>query len=385
MNTVGILGGGQLARMMALAGVPLGVLTHVYDASAQACAGHVATLHLGAFDDIHALREFAKKVDVLSFDFENVPAKSVQALLQEHSIYPHPSALAVTQDRLSEKQLLNRLKIPVAPFFAVGTLEQLHHAARVLDYSCILKTRRLGYDGKGQYRIYRPEDIASAWDALGTYAQTTGLIVEALLHFDKEVSIIAVRGRDGAFLSWPLTENWHVDGVLSASLAPVAAESTLQHAADAYARVVSEHLDYVGTLAIEFFVCGGRLIANEIAPRVHNSGHWTIEGAHTSQFENHLRAVLGLPLGNTQARGYSCMLNWIGSLPARAAFLEISGGHWHDYGKSARVGRKVGHATLHFEEPALLINALQKLGHVLQRQSQVAPVIDRLQASSAMS
>ncbi len=213
---------------------------------------------------------------------------------------------------------------------------------------------------------------------LGEQAGITGLILEAFVPFQREMSILAVRGCNGQFRSWPLTENWHVAGVLSVSLAPMAVDPTLQAAAETYARLLAERLDYVGVFALELFVHDGRLLANEMAPRVHNSGHWTIEGAETSQFENHLRAVFGLPLGSTAMRGYACMVNCLGVMPDQQALLALSGLHWHDYGKQPRQGRKVGHATLRADQPADLMASLEQLGAVLGDQERVAVVLERL-------
>ena len=205
-----------------------------------------------------------------------------------------------------------------------------------------------------------------------------GLIVEGFVHFQRELSVVAVRGRDGEFRAWPLTENWHVDGVLSASLAPAVVDPAMQATALSHARRLAEAMDYVGVFALELFCRDGELLANELAPRVHNSGHWTIEGSETSQFQNHLRAVLGLPLGDTRMVGLACMLNWIGAMPDANAVLGEAGGHWHDYGKSPRAGRKVGHATVRADSPAELAAALQRVGAALEREAQVAPVIARL-------
>ncbi|CAP51009.1 5-(carboxyamino)imidazole ribonucleotide synthase [Xanthomonas campestris pv. campestris] len=378
MTTVGILGGGQLARMLVLAGAPLGLRFAVFDPAADACAGQVAPLQVGAFDDAAALAGFAAQVDVLTFDFENVPAASAQQLATQVPVFPNPAALAIAQDRLSEKTLFRELGIPVPEFAAIDDRAGLDAALARIGAPCVLKTRRFGYDGKGQFRIKTLADADAAWDALGAQAATAGLIVEAFVPFEREVSVVAVRGRDGGFRAWPLTENWHVDGVLSASLAPASVDAGLQEAAEAHARALAERLDYVGVFALELFVREGTLLANEMAPRVHNSGHWTIEGAETSQFENHVRAVLGLPLGSTAMRGHACMLNWLGAMPDAAAFLAVPGGHWHDYGKQARDGRKVGHAMVRADTPALLAQLLGDVGQALQRDAQTAPVVARL-------
>lgn len=378
MTTVGILGGGQLARMLVLAGAPLGLRFAVFDPAADACAGQVGPLQVGAFDDAAALAAFAVQVDVLTFDFENVPAASAQQLATQVPVFPNPAALAIAQDRLSEKTLFRELGIPIPEFAAIDDRAGLDAALARIGAPCVLKTRRFGYDGKGQFRIKTLADADAAWDALGAQAATVGLIVEAFVPFEREVSVVAVRGRDGEFRAWPLTENWHVDGVLSASLAPASVDAGLQEVAEAHARALAERLDYVGVFALELFVRDGTLLANEMAPRVHNSGHWTIEGAETSQFENHVRAVLGLPLGSTAMRGHACMLNWLGAMPDAAAFLAVPGGHWHDYGKQARDGRKVGHATVRADTPALLAQLLGDVGQALQRDAQTAPVVARL-------
>ena len=380
MTTVGILGGGQLARMMALAGAPLGLRFLVMDTSDEACAGQFVPMVVGDWRDEKALAEFASRVDVATFDFENVPAESAEWLAAHVPVFPNPRALAVAQDRLAEKTLFRELGIPVPAFAAVASRSELDAALATVGVPCILKTRRLGYDGKGQFRIRAVADADAAWAALGAQAATVGLIVEAFVPFQRELSVVAVRGRDGAFRTWPLTENWHVDGVLSASLAPASAGAALAETATAYAWRLAERLDYVGVFALELFCRDGMLLANELAPRVHNSGHWTIEGAETSQFQNHLRAVLGLPLGATAMRGHACMLNWIGAMPDAAPVLEEAGGHWHDYGKEPRDGRKVGHATLRGEDPRALADALERVGRRLGREIQVAPPVAALRA-----
>ncbi|QSX78310.1 5-(carboxyamino)imidazole ribonucleotide synthase [Agrilutibacter solisilvae] len=378
MTTVGILGGGQLARMMALAGAPLGLRFLVMDTVADACAGQFAPLIVGDWRDERALSEFASRVDVATFDFENVPAESAQWLAQRIPVFPSPRALAVAQDRLAEKTLFRELDIPVPEFADITSRADLDAAIARLGTPCILKTRRLGYDGKGQFRIRSAADTDAAWAALGAQAGTVGLILEGFVSFDRELSVVAVRGRDGEFRIWPLTENWHVDGVLSASLAPATVDAATAATAFEYARRLAESLDYVGVFALELFACGDVLLANELAPRVHNSGHWTIEGSETSQFQNHLRAVLGLPLGDTRMVGLACMLNWIGQMPDSAAVLREPGGHWHDYGKEPRAGRKVGHATLRADSRGALAEVLERVGQALQRPAQVAPVVAKL-------
>lgn len=381
MTTVGILGGGQLARMMALAGAPLGLRFLVLDATPDACAGQFAPMLQADYRDRAGLAEFAERVDVATFDFENVPAESARWLAERVPVFPIPRALAVAQDRLAEKTLFRELGIPVPEFATVDSRDELDVALASVGTPCILKTRRLGYDGKGQFRIKSPADADAAWAALGAQADSVGLILEGFVAFQRELSVVAVRGRDGELRAWPLTENWHDHGILSASLAPANADPALEAQALDAARRVAEALDYVGVFALELFLKDGVLVANEMAPRVHNSGHWTIEGAETSQFQNHLRAVLGLPLGSTRAVGHAVMLNWIGEMPHAAPVLAEACGHWHDYGKSPREGRKVGHATLRADSPAELADALERVGRALGRETQVSPVTSRLRES----
>jgi 5-(carboxyamino)imidazole ribonucleotide synthase len=370
------LGGGQLARMLVLAGAPLGVRFVVVDGAADACAGQIAPLIRADWRDFEALEKFAGQIDVATFDFENVPAETAQWLTERARVSPNPRALGIAQDRLAEKTLFRECGLDTPAFAAVDTRADLDAALRIVGAPAILKTRRLGYDGKGQFRLRSIADADAAWQALGSNAH--GLILEAFVPFDCEVSVVAVRGRDGDFRIWPLTRNWHSEGILSASLAPADIDPGLRAHAFDLARTLAERLDYVGVFALELFVHDGKLLGNEMAPRVHNSGHWTIEGAITSQFENHVRAVLGLPLGDTSALGRSCMLNWIGELPDRDVILRESDAHWHDYGKSPRDGRKVGHATLRARDDASLAAALQRVGAALGREQQVEPVVRAL-------
>ena len=374
-SVLGILGGGQLARMLALAAAPLGAQALVVDSSADACAGQVAPLVVADWTDYAALEAFAAQVDVVTFDFENVPAETARWLAQRVAVFPAPQALAVAQDRLAEKTLFRECGLPTPAFMAVDTREQLDQALAVVGAPAILKTRRLGYDGKGQFRLRALAEADAAWAELGEQGSKHGLILEAFVPFERELSVLAVRGRDGDFRTWPLTRNWHVDGVLSMSLAPAPDIEVLQRRATALARTLAERLDYVGVFALELFVKDGELLGNEMAPRVHNSGHWTIEGAHTSQFENHVRAVLGLPLGDTGARDISSMFNWIGELPDMAPVLQAVDAHWHDYGKQARPGRKVGHATVCAPDAGQLAERLAGIAEALGREAQVAPVL----------
>lgn len=378
MATIGILGGGQLARMLILAGAPMGVRFVVVDSAEDACAGQIAPLTRADWRDFDALEQFARQIDVATFDFENVPAETAQWLSERVRVSPNPRALAIAQDRLAEKTLFRECGLATPAFAAIDTRADLDSALRDISAPAILKTRRLGYDGKGQFRLKSADDADTAWAALGAQASAHGLILEAFVPFEREVSVIAVRGRDGDFRTWPLTRNWHADGILSTSLAPARIDAALEAAAFDHARAIAEKLDYVGVFALELFVHEGRLLGNEMAPRVHNSGHWTIEGAVTSQFENHVRAVLGLPLGDTSSIGASCMLNWIGELPDARALLAQAGAHWHDYGKAPRAGRKVGHATICARDDMALAEALQRVGAALRREMQIEPVLRAL-------
>jgi len=337
---VGILGGGQLARMLALAGYPLGLEFTILCPAADACAAPLTEhLHAG-FDDRTALQELAARVDRITYEFENVPAESVAWLNERVPVYPPLQALATARNRLNEKNAFNALGVETAPFMGVDSLDDLRHAISEISLPAILKTCELGYDGKGQQLLRDPSEAQAAWEAIGGAAA----ILEGFVSFEREVSIIAVRNLSGETAFYPLSENRHEEGILRFSTS--LHQDPMQALAEDYASRVLEHLDYVGVLAIEFFQREGHLLANEMAPRVHNSGHWTIEGAVISQFENHLRAVLDLPLGSTAPTGYSAMVNLIGETPDPARILEIPGAHLHLYGKEPRPGRKLGHVTV---------------------------------------
>ncbi len=338
---IGIIGAGQLGRMMALSGIPLGLQFTMYDRSADVPGAAVAPIVTGAFDDHRRLARFARSVDVVTFDWENVPVESVRAIAKLVPVWPPPRALAVAQDRLSEKRLFQRLGIPVAPYAAVNTQGDLARAIAVLGTPGILKTRRLGYDGKGQALLRRPADADAAWRQLQGHA----LVYERFVNFSREVSLIAARDRAGRCAFYPLASNVHEGGILVETRAPYRS-TRLQRTAEHHHRRLMRALGYAGVLCVEYFVERGVLIANEMAPRVHNSGHWTIEGAATSQFENHIRAIAGLPLGGVHPRGHSVMVNLIGRMPPARRLLGLPGVHCHDYGKSPRPGRKLGHLTL---------------------------------------
>jgi 5-(carboxyamino)imidazole ribonucleotide synthase len=328
--------------MLAIAAFPLGERCVFVDPSPEAGGGHTSELLVGDYADRAVLDDLLGKVDVITYEFENVSSDAARYLAVKTPVYPPPEALDAAQDRLTEKQLLERMGYDVPRYAAADTQEGLHAAIESVGLPVIVKTRRGGYDGKGQVTIERSEEIDAAWSDL----EGRPLIVEERVPFDREVSIIGARGRDGDTVFYPLTQNEHRGGILRTSVAPAADIGSLQERAEDSARKVMEELDYVGVLAIELFDAGGRLLANEMAPRVHNSGHWTIEGAETSQFENHMRAVLGLPLGSTAMRGHAAMVNFIGDLPNPADVLAIPGAHLHLYGKEGRPGRKVGHATV---------------------------------------
>ncbi|MBK8914866.1 MAG: 5-(carboxyamino)imidazole ribonucleotide synthase [Phycisphaerales bacterium] len=344
---VGVLGGGQLGRMLALAGYPLGVRMRLYDTPAESPAQHVAEYRRGPFDRTAEIVEFLRGVDVVTYEFENIPVATVEALEQAGlTVMPPPRALAVSQDRLAEKTLFQSLGIPTPDFSVVRSAQEL--ADRAARTAQILKTRSGGYDGKGQAEVTAAQDAESAWAMLSSMPPAPGcpgLICESRIDFERELSTIAVRGRDGRTAFYPLIENRHERGILRESIAPAETSDALQLQSQEYASRVLDRLNYVGVLTIEWFERGGELLANEIAPRVHNSGHWTIEGAAASQFESHLRAILGLPLGDCAAQGHSRMFNLIGVTPSLPALLAIPGAHVHLYGKSARAGRKLGHVT----------------------------------------
>ncbi|MCI0547245.1 MAG: 5-(carboxyamino)imidazole ribonucleotide synthase [Candidatus Rokubacteria bacterium] len=355
---VGVLGGGQLGRMLALAGHPLGLTFRFLDPSPEAPVRDLGDLVAARWDDEGAAAGFARGLDVLTYELEHVPMATARALACRVPTFPPPAALEAAQDRLTEKTLFEKLGIPTAPFSAVETRAELGSALARLGAPAVVKTRRLGYDGKGQAVIRTPAEADVAWDRLGGGP----LLVEGLVPFDRELSLLAVRSRAGAFAFYPLVENEHRGGILRLSRVPAPGSSAgLQARAEHLARRILEALEYVGVLAVELFQVGDRLLANEMAPRVHNSGHWTIEGAVTSQFENHIRAILGWPLGTAAARGPSAMLNLIGTTPDPAAVLAVPGAHLHLYGKAERAGRKLGHITVTADRPAELERHLRTL------------------------
>ena len=339
-----ILGGGQLAWMLALAAEPLGIDVAVLDPSPDCAAGRIADHVVAAYDDPDGLARVAEGANVVTYEFENVPAAAVERLAALGvPVLPPPSALAVTQDRAREKELLAGLGIPVAPYALIDSADDAAAALERVGAPGILKTRRLGYDGKGQVRVRAAEELAPAVAELGG----TDLIYEGLVEFDRELSIVVARAGDGAVAVYPPVENEHRDGILACTLAPAPGlDAAKAEQARSIGVQVAEALGHVGVLCVELFDTAEGIVANEIAPRVHNSGHWTIEGAVTSQFENHVRAVCGLPLGDPSARGWSAMVNLVGAEPELADLVALPGVRVHRYGKSPRTGRKLGHATV---------------------------------------
>jgi len=354
---VGVLGGGQLGRMLALAGLPLGVRFLFVDPSPEAPAsdlGEHLALDYGAPEALERLAA----CDIVTYEFENVPVAAARAIAARTLLHPPVVALEVAQDRLNEKTCFSELGIPTPPFFDVTSLADLERALAITGLPAVLKTRRLGYDGKGQRVLRAPGDAANAFAELGGVP----LLLEGFVAFERELSLVGARRADGETAFYPLVENQHEAGILEFTRAPAPnVPRALQAAAESYLDALFGRFDYVGVLTIELFEVGGRLVANEIAPRVHNSGHYTIEGAVTSQFEQHLRAVLGLPLGSPALVGESAMLNFIGSLPEAKAVLAVPDAHLHDYGKAPRAGRKVGHVTVRARTDAELTARLSAL------------------------
>jgi len=326
--------------MLALAGLPLGLEFVFLDRASDACARGLGRHLVADFSDESALEELARDCDVLTVEFENVPSLTVRTLAQRTPTFPGETSLVAAQDRLAERRALSDAGIPVPPYLGVDSEEQFRAAVEELGLPAVLKTRRLGYDGKGMRVLRTQADVAEAWATLGGVPS----MLDTMVRFVREVSVIGVRGRDGQTAFYPLVENYHQDGILRLSV-PRPGDPVEDTAVGHTARLM-DALGHVGVMAVEFFDDGERLLANELACRVHNSGHWTIEGAVTSQFENHLRAILGLPLGSPAPRGEAAMVNILGAMPKREDLLALPGVHLHDYGKQPRPGRKVGHATV---------------------------------------
>lgn len=375
IHTIGILGGGQLGMMLAEAAIPLGYKCVFLEDSADCPASLYGRVYTS-----EQLDEFIAAADVFTLEFENTPTATVERLAelskakQKQGMFPPLIALDVAQDRLKEKQLFNELDIATVPFVSVSSLADLQQASQTLGLPIVLKTSRGGYDGKGQYVIKETSDIKLAWQALedavsgkGSLTSTPApLIAEGFINFSREVSIIAARAQDGSIRCYDLVENNHYQGILAKTQAPAVGTSHLFIKAQKTMTTLMNHLDYVGVMALELFVSKDeqgydQLLANEIAPRVHNSGHWSIEGAITSQFENHIRAVVGLPLGDTDNIHPAIMVNVLGSYPELKSVLAIDGAHYHSYHKAERPDRKIAHITLMPNDVADLEPALAKL------------------------
>jgi 5-(carboxyamino)imidazole ribonucleotide synthase len=354
---VGVLGAGQLGRMLGLAGRALGLELSFLDPTAGSPAEAVGELIVSDYTDPAALERLSA-ADVVTFEFENVPVAAVKALEARVKVHPSSSALEVAQDRLHEKTLFRSLGIPTPPFEAVSSWPELEAALGRIGLPAVLKTRRFGYDGKGQAVLRTQAEARAAFDRLGGVP----LILEGFVAFQRELSIVAVRSSSGEVAYYPLVQNQHRAGILRTTIAPAPGVTpSAEQAAKQYIAQLLSTLDYVGVLALELFELDGQLLANEIAPRVHNTGHFTIEGARTSQFENHLRAILGLPLGNTEVMSPCAMLNLIGSAPDARALLAVPDAHLHWYGKEPRPGRKIGHVTVRAPDYATLEQRVREL------------------------
>ena len=337
---IGVLGAGQLGRMLALSGYPLAKDFVFYDMSGSPSAGlgEVIIDREGEYVD-----DFLSRVDRVTYEFEHLPVDVAERMAKEKPVHPCPRALQVCQNREAEKTLFGELGIPTPEWAVADSPETLRQAAEQLGCPVVAKSVTEGYDGKGQAVLKAPEEAGDAWASIGH----SRVIVEKFVDFRREVSIIAVRSEDGDLAFYPMAENTHHDGILRYSIAPAPELSTdVTDAAERYIHALLNELDYVGVLTLELFETDNGLVANEMAPRVHNSGHWTIEGAHTSQFENHIRAVSGHPLGNVAARGLSCMINIIGEHGDTDRILELPYAHLHLYNKGERPGRKLGHVTV---------------------------------------
>lgn len=341
-----MLGGGQLGRMMAMAAAQLGYRVVVYcpeiDNPAEQVSGGV--IHAD-YEDLDGLEKFMSLVDVVTYEFENIPVATVNAISKKVAVFPSSKVLEISQDRLSEKRFINQLGIETAPFKAVSTIEEARSALRDISYPAVLKTRRFGYDGKGQAIVKSPDDLEQAWKLL----DSDSIIIEGFIEFDMEISVLAARGQDGKVSCYVPVENEHKNHILDVSIAPARIAEDLKAMALEQATKIVESLEYVGVLTVEFFVSktSPKLRVNEIAPRVHNSGHWTIEACTANQFEQHIRAICGLPLGDVGFDGEARMTNLIGDdILMMDVLLAEEGANVHHYGKfDARPGRKMGHVT----------------------------------------
>ncbi|MCA9303638.1 MAG: 5-(carboxyamino)imidazole ribonucleotide synthase [Phycisphaerales bacterium] len=365
-HTIGIIGGGQLAQMLAQSVKPMGIKCIVLDPNPKSCAQSDAELVVAEYTDAEALGTLAQRCDVVTYEFENVPAKATDTLVGQISVHPNPEALRVSQDRLNERTMFAELGIDTPRYEAIDSLDDLFTALETIGAPALLKARTLGYDGKGQVLVSDASHAEESWSTLGKVPA----ILDAFVPFVRELSVVAVRAQSGGVVFYPLAENVHRGGILRVSKAPArGVNDRIEKQARDAATSILNHLDYVGVLAVEFFQIGAgddaRLVANEIAPRVHNTGHWTIEGARTSQFENHMRAVMGMELGSTDPIGCSAMVNIIGDEPRPGALEAVPEAHVHMYGKAPRAGRKIGHVTLNTPNETDLDALLERFTRVV--------------------
>ncbi|MFQ3362473.1 MAG: 5-(carboxyamino)imidazole ribonucleotide synthase [Woeseiaceae bacterium] len=360
MTKIGIIGAGQLGQMLGYAAKKLNIECIFLDPNLNSPAKSAGEVLNYEFSDLEGIKKLSSMVDVITYEFENVPVEAIDALGSKF-VFPGARALEIAQDRLKEKKLFESLGIPVAKYKVINSFDDLQNTASEINYPFILKTRRFGYDGKGQITINSPNDIAIAWSQLKDHQ----LIAEQMIMFDYEVSAIGARNISGNIASYPLTQNKHKEGILRTSITKNDNQKLVDDAYKFHTKILTE-LDYVGVLALELFVVKGKLIANEFAPRVHNSGHWTIEGAHSSQFENHLRAILDLKLGDTSNLGFVGMENLIGAIPNGLKSLNPKEYFVHDYGKAPRPKRKLGHVTVIATTQEERLEKLQKIRVILE-------------------
>lgn len=359
---IGILGAGQLGRMLALAAYPLDVQLHFFDPAPASPAGQLGPQTQASYEDLQALDSFASGVELCSFEFENVPTSAVARIASKIPVHPSEKALAIAQDRIQEKSLCVSLGIPTPRFRAIDSESELNSALAEIGLPAVLKTRRMGYDGKGQAVLRPGEDALVAFKNLGE----KGLILESFVPFERELSIIAARSTSGEIVFYPIVQNIHRGGILRETIAPAPdVDASLERRAQEIIRKLVSELDYVGALAVELFQHDGELFFNEMAPRVHNSGHWSIEGAETSQFENHVRAICGMPLGSTALRSHNIMFNFIGRVPDVSTLLAVPGCHVHLYGKEPRTARKLGHCTVCAESSSQLAERAARVRSLL--------------------
>lgn len=350
---IGIFGAGQLGRMLALAGIPLGFRFRFLDPAEESPARELGEFVHGDFTDPAKVDQFMQGLDLVTIEFENIPVTALRLAAAKAAVRPGEAVLATGQHRVLEKRCFNQLGIPTPRFAAAASAGELKSALLEIGAPAVVKTCTLGYDGKGQAVVRDVYDHEEIWRRLGQRE----LIVEQMIPFSRELSILGVRSSTGEVRCYPLVENRHQDGILARTIAPAPDCAHLAAAAESYMRSLLTHFQYVGVLALELFEHQGKLLANEMAPRVHNSGHWSMDGAHCSQFENHIRAITGLPLGSTAVRQPTVMHNFIGSLPDAGAVLAHPQFHLHLYGKSPRPGRKLGHLNVCTSDPELLAEA----------------------------